>query len=253
MDNLKNKNLLILIIVFLIITTMNSFFVYNQISAMATGEVSLTVVAAPTEEIGEAIEEEITGRGSGILNRVLLCQENWTCTHWANCDNDQEIRICHDRNKCETTKHKPIENKSCIVKGPLFDIKSNLIKNKISLSEILFINISLTNFGEPGTNNVTLNYSIIDLNDNVILTEKESKIIGNNLDFIKIITLPEDIDVGHYILYILLIYDGGKASTENIFEIIEQKEYNYLLLIILILILIQLLIIYFILKKIREK
>jgi len=133
MNDLKNKSLFILIILFLILTTLNSFFVYNQISGMATAEVYFTVVAAPTEEIEEKkIEEEITGHGSGILIRVLPCQENWTCTRWTNCnDDDLETRICYDWNKCETTEHKPLENKSCIVEGPLFDMKSNLIKNKI--------------------------------------------------------------------------------------------------------------------------
>jgi len=75
--------------------------------------------------------------------------------------------------------------------------------------------------------------------------------VENQLDFIKTIKLPEDINTGHYILYILLNYEGGKASTENLFEIVEEKEFNYLLLIILILI--QLIIIYFIFKKIKEK
>jgi len=43
----------------------------------------------------------------------LVCDESWSCTSWSSCVNNTRTRICTDKNNCNTTKLKPIENDSC--------------------------------------------------------------------------------------------------------------------------------------------
>jgi hypothetical protein len=51
------------------------------------------------------------GGGGGIL--ILICTESWSCTDWTLCAEGTQTRACADKNKCGTTKTKPIESQSC--------------------------------------------------------------------------------------------------------------------------------------------
>ncbi len=41
------------------------------------------------------------------------CTENWSCTNWSDCVNENQTRICTDINDCNTTDEKPEESQSC--------------------------------------------------------------------------------------------------------------------------------------------
>jgi hypothetical protein len=41
------------------------------------------------------------------------CAENWTCSSWSGCANNQQIRYCVDTNNCTTIFNKPSTNQSC--------------------------------------------------------------------------------------------------------------------------------------------
>lgn len=43
------------------------------------------------------------------------CIEDWQCTSWSDCIENQQIRTCTDLNNCETTNNKPEETKSCFI------------------------------------------------------------------------------------------------------------------------------------------
>ena len=43
-----------------------------------------------------------------------LCYVNWKCSSWSNCTNNQQTRICGDKNNCSNQKNKPAEIKSCV-------------------------------------------------------------------------------------------------------------------------------------------
>ncbi|MBT7241552.1 MAG: hypothetical protein HN878_03615 [Candidatus Diapherotrites archaeon] len=42
------------------------------------------------------------------------CTENWNCTNWSNCDNNNQTRTCTELNQCGTDTNKPIENQTCL-------------------------------------------------------------------------------------------------------------------------------------------
>lgn len=42
------------------------------------------------------------------------CSEDWSCTEWSVCtEDDVQIRVCNDNNKCGTENNKPAEEKAC--------------------------------------------------------------------------------------------------------------------------------------------
>jgi len=45
---------------------------------------------------------------------VTPCIENWSCTDWSACINNQQTRTCMDANACGTTVSKPVESQNCI-------------------------------------------------------------------------------------------------------------------------------------------
>lgn len=54
--------------------------------------------------------KEYTKTGTGILG----CITNFTCTNWASCINDQQVRVCTDLNNCNNNASKPAETQTCI-------------------------------------------------------------------------------------------------------------------------------------------
>jgi|ETNmetMinimDraft_2_1059921.scaffolds.fasta_scaffold32914_1 hypothetical protein len=43
------------------------------------------------------------------------CTENWQCSDWSTCTNNQQTKTCTDSNSCGTTTNKPSTSKSCTV------------------------------------------------------------------------------------------------------------------------------------------
>ncbi len=46
------------------------------------------------------------------------CIEDWSCTNWSSCTNNQQTRTCTDSNLCGTTENKPVESQSCFAPTP---------------------------------------------------------------------------------------------------------------------------------------
>ncbi|MCX6748103.1 MAG: hypothetical protein NT076_00705 [Candidatus Pacearchaeota archaeon] len=44
---------------------------------------------------------------------ILICSENWNCTVWGECLNNQQTRTCTDMNNCGTTSNKPLISQFC--------------------------------------------------------------------------------------------------------------------------------------------
>ncbi len=47
------------------------------------------------------------------LEENETCIEDWTCTTWSSCINNQQTRTCTDSNNCETTNDKPSVSQDC--------------------------------------------------------------------------------------------------------------------------------------------
>tara|TARA_Y100000310_G_C20700529_1_gene829387 strand:- start:6394 stop:8199 length:1806 start_codon:yes stop_codon:yes gene_type:complete len=51
--------------------------------------------------------------GNQCITTDDFCTENWECSEWSSCSNDQKTRTCNDKNICNTTFIKPIESSTC--------------------------------------------------------------------------------------------------------------------------------------------
>lgn len=50
-----------------------------------------------------------------VVKKGGLCTEEWFCSGWSECVNDEQTRICVDLNRCGTTEGKPDEARICAV------------------------------------------------------------------------------------------------------------------------------------------
>jgi hypothetical protein len=47
-----------------------------------------------------------------------ICEEDWMCTEWSECENDIQTRKCVDKNGCGSTINKPIGVEECTIEYP---------------------------------------------------------------------------------------------------------------------------------------
>ena len=126
-----------------------------------------------------------------------------------------------------TPQEEPLETTE-VTKEPeatkvLFDAILDLIRPEITLGENLAAKVYLVNFGVPGRVNVTLYYTITDLENNTILTEEETMAVETQTEYIKTFELPSDIKAGEYELSVKLTYENQEAVSQNSFKIIPKE------------------------------
>ena len=127
----------------------------------------------------------------------------------------------------------------------------------------------MVNFGNKTNLNVTLNYTITDSKNKIILREKEIVPVEIQNEFIKEFVLPSQITLGEYKLFVEINYEGQEkeATSQGSFEILSKKQgifsslvgkINYwiiggVLLLVIILIVVYILIKSKYIKKMKEK
>ncbi len=47
------------------------------------------------------------------VNITEDCSENWNCSDWGSCSNNQQTRTCTDLSSCGTTTNEPVETRGC--------------------------------------------------------------------------------------------------------------------------------------------
>ena len=69
-----------------------------------------------TKTCGEEVPISSGGTGAVTENYCCMpisCTENWECSSWSSCINNQQNRTCTDLNNCGTFENKPPELQSC--------------------------------------------------------------------------------------------------------------------------------------------
>ena len=72
------------------------------------------------------------------------CMEEWYCSEWTECINDEQVRNCTDKNNCATEMNKPATINSCGIANmlkniPLFWIGIGLLLSVAALIAYKFI------------------------------------------------------------------------------------------------------------------
>ena len=134
-------------------------------------------------------------------------------------------------------------------KEALFDVRLNIPEKylKVYPGEELNSEIEIFNIVETGKVNVTIEYLIKDEQNREIISEEDTLMVENQISFVKIIKIPENIEPGRYILYTRVIYNEKVASASAWFSV-KKRFITQVYIILGILILI----IFIILSKIRK-
>ena len=134
-------------------------------------------------------------------------------------------------------------------KGPtLFDVEVT-IPSEYSVVEPgnrIVANLLLFNLGVTGVIDAKIDYEIIDLDGNIILSESEIQGVETQFQKVKELIIPRDAEPGKYVLSVKVTYYEGEkeriATATYFFEIGEEKiqfplnvKLNYYLIIIIIL------------------
>ncbi len=143
------------------------------------------------------------------------------------------------------------------VKTKLLLFDSNIVvlnlNYKVSRNSDLRTRVTLIPMGDPERLDVTLNYVIKDYSGKVYLTQSETVLVENKMNFRRNFgtgSLP----LGKYIVGLELIYSGGVAPSSAHFEIVQKSPIDFLVsLIFILLIAILLIAILIILLIIRRK
>jgi hypothetical protein len=63
------------------------------------------------------------GKANLIVKKISesICEEDWDCGDWEDCENGSQVRACEDLNDCGTSQGKPIEEQECEMPPPQND------------------------------------------------------------------------------------------------------------------------------------
>lgn len=131
-------------------------------------------------------------------------------------------------------------------KEALFDVRLNIPEKylKVYPGEELNSEIEIFNIVETGKVNVTIEYLIKDEQNREIISEEDTLMVENQISFVKIIKIPENIEPGRYVLYTRVIYNEKVASASAWFEVNRRFQITIKNLFWSILIIILIFIIY---------
>ncbi len=110
-------------------------------------------------------------------------------------------------------------------KKPLFDMIIEIPNSfkKTAIGDEMVANIKIVNNGYIDIVDVTIQYSIIDMDNNTIIAKEETLAVGRTKTINRRLRIPSDAKPGRYILYGKITYEGRIATASDFFEIVEKK------------------------------
>ena len=85
-------------------------------------------------------------------------------------------------------------------------------------------NITILNLGEIRPADIILEYSIKDMDGNIINYKHETLAVEIKTSIIRELKVPEDTKIGDYIFYVKLTYDKHIATSSDLFEVVLPEE-----------------------------
>ena len=146
---------------------------------------------------------------------------------------------------------------------PIFDIKVEIPAKFIEViaGEGLLSEIILYNPKGVRLEDVEVEYTIKDMNGEVIAKEHETVAVETRTSFIKDFTIPSFVETGSYILYVKVTYNGLVASSSSLFNVVEKphveipaqtEKYYYVLYIVIGIIVIFVILMFYQYMKLKE-
>ena len=135
--------------------------------------------------------------------------------------------------------------------NPLFDIRLSIPDKykKVGPGDEIIAQVTLLNLERVGIVDTRIDYSVRDLDNNVILEEHETVAVETQTSFVKSFRLPNDIKDGKYSLYAKVSYDGQSGSSSAFFDVAKFNTLGYVIFLIFVLVIILVFVIYHIRMK----
>ena len=107
-------------------------------------------------------------------------------------------------------------------KTPLFDIKTDLLRKVLIQGQKAFADVKIVNLGDLKNIDVELESFILDKNNQVYDSKKETFTIGDSVQKQVFLKVPKDISLGNYIFSSKVSYKDVSAQSYDSFKIIKS-------------------------------
>ena len=125
---------------------------------------------------------------------------------------------------------------------PLFDVSVDVLaqSKKLFAGQELLLDVSLVNVRGFGRVDVVVEYSIKDLQGNVVATQHETLAVEKQLKFAKSISVPSDLKPGTYVAIAKVTYGDSVGVSSSLFEVtaksirlypVQITDYRFILLV----------------------
>lgn len=138
-------------------------------------------------------------------------------------------------------------------KQDLFDVSIKVIKKGVKPNEKVPLVLEMYNLGETDRIDATVEYYIINKNNEIIKKEEETVAVETSLKTLKEIQIPPYTKNDEYIMFTKVNYAGKIATASEEFLVEKEKNLEIQELIIFILITIIILLIFFLIKRRFQK
>lgn len=118
----------------------------------------------------------------------------------------------------------------------LFDIRANMLKRYVNPGGTARANVSIINMGDKRNFDVSLEYKILDFDNNEYVIKKEDFAINDTFTGTFELDLPENLALGDYLFYTRVYAGNVSASSYDTFTLEKISWLAWILLILVILI-----------------
>ncbi|KPJ55181.1 hypothetical protein AMJ47_01555 [Parcubacteria bacterium DG_72] len=96
--------------------------------------------------------------------------------------------------------------------------------SRVAPGEFLPISVKLINFGKGQRVDVTINYQILNSNNELVFSETETVAVETTASFVKNIQIPLDLPSGKYVASSEIIYEGQKVPASSNFQFTVERK-----------------------------
>lgn len=95
---------------------------------------------------------------------------------------------------------------------------------RVAPGEFLPISVKLINFGGRERVDVTIDYQVLDKNNNVLITQNETVAVETSASFVKNIQIPHSMAPGEYYALSKIVYRGQEVPATSRFSFSVEKK-----------------------------
>jgi len=108
----------------------------------------------------------------------------------------------------------------------LFDVSVDIPSSykEIENGQRLLTSLKLINLGADKRVDVFLDYTIKDSEGKTILTQAETVAVETQANLVRYFSLPNNLNVGDYELFVKLSYQNKEALAKSSFEVVQEKS-----------------------------